>query len=80
MTQVVNRVNPQTGVPIFDRVEVVTPGGATLVMRPAAATQTLVLMRGDQRTNTSYVRLRSAFDDSRHRRHPPRSSRRTSSS
>jgi hypothetical protein len=63
VTQVVNRVNPQTGVPIFDRVEVVTPGGATLVMRPAAATQTLVLMRGDQRTNTSYVRLRSAFDD-----------------
>ena len=64
VTQVVNRVNPQTGVPIFDRVEVVTPGGATLVMRPAAATQTLVLMRGEQRTNTSYVRLRSAFDDS----------------
>lgn len=63
VTQVTNRVDTATGLPIFDRVEVVTPAGATLVLKPTPASQTLVLAQDGRLSNTSYVRLRAVFDN-----------------
>ncbi|MGY4827579.1 hypothetical protein ACVNIS_03270 [Sphaerotilaceae bacterium SBD11-9] len=51
------------GTPVFDRVEVTSPSGATYVMRPLAATESLRLVKNGVTTGTSYVRMRSVFDD-----------------
>ncbi|HET7791736.1 MAG TPA: hypothetical protein VFL64_00005, partial [Rhizobacter sp.] len=51
------------GVPIFDRVEVTSPSGAVHVMRPLAATESLRLVKNGVTTGTSYVRVRSVFDN-----------------
>lgn len=63
------------GVPLFDRVEVITPRGGTLVLRPAAGQSQLVFYRLVNgvwsATGTSLIRLRTEYvDGSTTRPHP----------
>jgi hypothetical protein len=57
-----NRTDAQ-GRPIFDRVEVTTPRGSTLVLRPTTGYSYLGLVKGNRTTGTNFVRLRSRFID-----------------
>jgi hypothetical protein len=54
-----------SGNPIFDRVEVTSPRGSTLTLKPVAGYSYLNLVKGNGATvPTSFVRVRSAFDNS----------------
>lgn len=57
-----NRTDAQ-GNPIFDRVEVTTPRGSTLLLRPTRGFSYLGLVKGTNTTGTNFVRLRSSFVD-----------------
>ncbi len=59
-----NRTDAQ-GNPVFDRVEVTTPRGTTLLLRPTRGYSYLGLVKGTQTTGTNFVRLRSDFVDPR---------------
>ena len=54
-----------SGTPVFDRVEVTSPGRDTpnIVLRPAVGHESLRLVNGTGVTGTSFVRLNSAFDN-----------------
>ncbi len=50
------------GAPIFDRVEVITPGGSTLTLRPSAGSSVLNLVRSNGSVSgTTLLRLASAY-------------------
>jgi len=53
----------ENGQTIYDRVEVTTPRGSTLTLRPAAGFSYLNLVRGGNLVGTNFVRLRSVFDN-----------------
>ncbi len=48
---------------IFDRVEVTTPSGNVLTLKPSAGSSYLPLVKGNTLTNTNYVRIRSVYTD-----------------
>jgi hypothetical protein len=49
------------GNPVFDRVEVSTPRGGTLVLKPTRGYSYLGLVKGASTLGTNFLRLRSAF-------------------
>lgn len=54
----------KNGTPIFDRVEVSTPTGALLTLKPSVGSDTLNLVRMDGTTSgTTLFRLNAAFDE-----------------
>lgn len=53
----------ENGQTIYNRVEVTTPRGSTLTLRPAAGFSYLNLVRGGNLVGTNFVRLRSVFDN-----------------
>lgn len=55
-----------SGTPIFDRVEVTSPGRDTpnIVLRPAVGHENLRIVNNTGVTGTSFIRLNSAFDNS----------------
>jgi hypothetical protein len=55
-----NRTDAQ-GNPVFNRVEVTTPRGGTLLLKPTRGYGYLGLVKGNTTTGTNYVRLRSTF-------------------
>lgn len=66
----VANVTNGAGTPLLDRVEVLTPKGSTLVLKPQAGTSNLNLVKPSGITGTSYLRLRSAYDASTTAGHP----------
>jgi hypothetical protein len=48
---------------IFDRVEVTTPTGAVLTLKPSAGSSYLPLVKGNTLTSTNFVRIRSVYTD-----------------
>lgn len=53
-----------SGNAIFGKVEVISPKGVTLTLKPAAGYSYLPLVKGGTTLGTNFVRLRSAFADS----------------
>ena len=52
------------GVPIFDRVEVTSPKGSVLTLKPfSAGFAKLVLMKGNTKTTSGVIRLRGVYTD-----------------
>jgi hypothetical protein len=63
---VVNVANTTSnGVPIFDRVEITSPGRSVpnIVLRPSAGHEVLRIVKNATVTSTSYVRINSAFEN-----------------
>ena len=60
----VDDVKDGSGITIFERVEVTTPKGNTLTLKPSAGYSWLPLVKGVNTLGTNFVRLRSEFDNS----------------
>ena len=59
----VDNKTDSAGNPVFDRVEVLTPRGTTLVLRPTRGYGYLGLVKAGRTLGTNFVRLRSDFID-----------------
>jgi hypothetical protein len=51
------------GVTVFDRVEVTSPKGAVITLKPKAGSPQLQLVKSGTTTNTSFIRLNSVYAD-----------------
>ncbi len=60
----VDNKTDSAGVPLFDRVEVTTPRGGTLVLKPNRGYGYLGLVKGTSTLGTNFMRLRSEFINS----------------